>query len=99
MKTKSFISLLLLTSLIIAAAPPLSSRAADAPKADRPKIYDESADGAKQITDALASAKKEDKRVLLQFGANWCIWCHRLHKLFDTDKPISDKLKADYVVA
>ena len=59
---------------------------ADAPsKTARPAIYDEKADGAKQIADALVVAKKENKRVLLQFGANWCGWCHRLHGLFQTN--------------
>jgi thioredoxin-related protein len=72
---------------------------ADAPaKASRPSIYDENADGGKQIADALAVAKKEDKRVLLQFGANWCGWCHRLHKLFQTDEKIAAKLKEAYGV-
>ena len=72
---------------------------ADAPtKTARPAIYDEKADGAKQIADALAVAKKEDKRVLLQFGANWCGWCHKLHQLFATDEKIATRLKAAYVV-
>ena len=77
---------------------PSPARAADTPKAARPKIYDETADGAKQIASALALAKRENKRVLLQFGANWCGWCHKLHKLFETDKAIAKTLKADYVV-
>jgi thiol:disulfide interchange protein len=64
----------------------------------RPAIYDENADGAKQIADALAVAKKENKRVLLQFGANWCGWCHKLHKLCQTDADIAAKLKASFVV-
>ena len=64
----------------------------------RPAIYDTSADGAKQIADALAAAKKEHKRVLLQFGANWCGWCHKLHKLFESDARIAAKLKQSYVV-
>ena len=64
----------------------------------RPAIYDEQMDGAKQIDSALAVAKKEHKRVLLQFGANWCGWCHRLHHLFQTDPPIAAKLKEAYVV-
>lgn len=67
-------------------------------KATRPAIYDENADGAKQIADALAVAKKENKRVLLQFGANWCGWCHKLHKLFQSDTDIAAKLKEAYVV-
>jgi thioredoxin-related protein len=64
----------------------------------RSALYDEKAEGAKQIADALALARKENKRVLLQFGANWCGWCHRLHKLFQTDEIIAAKLKQAYVV-
>jgi thioredoxin-related protein len=64
----------------------------------RPAIYDEKADGAKQIADALAVAKKENKRVLLQFGANWCGWCHKLHKLCQTDPDIAAKLKDSFNV-
>ena len=72
---------------------------ADAPPTStRPAIYDEQADGAKQIAEALAVAKKENKRVLLQFGANWCGWCHRLHKLFQTDEKIAGKLQEAFVV-
>jgi len=72
--------------------------AADAPKGGRPNIYDESLDGSKQIAEAQVIAKKDHKRILLQFGANWCGWCHKLHKLFGSDKAISAELKADYVV-
>ena len=61
-------------------------------------VYDESADGEKQIAEALAAAKPENKRVLLQFGANWCGWCVKLHKLFHDDAAIAAELKAHYVV-
>ena len=72
---------------------------ADTPaKTSRPAIYDEKADGAKQIADALAVAKKQNKRVLLQFGANWCGWCHKLNKLCQTDPDIAAKLKDSFVV-
>ena len=63
-----------------------------------PDIYDESLDGSRQIAEALITAKKENKRVLLQFGANWCGWCHLLHDLFKCDEAISQRLKSDYVV-
>ena len=74
------------------------ARAAEEPKKARPDIYDEKADGTKQIAEALAMAKQEGKHVLLQFGANWCGWCHKLHTLFETDKAIAEKLKSSYVV-
>jgi thiol:disulfide interchange protein len=77
---------------------PLTTPAADSSNTERPKIYDVSADGSQQITNALATARKEHKVVLLQFGANWCGWCHKLHKLFASDKAIHEELKANYVV-
>jgi hypothetical protein len=38
---------------------------------ERPKLYDTSADGNKQVADALKAAKAENKRIILKFGANW----------------------------
>jgi thiol:disulfide interchange protein len=73
-------------------------QAGDTPPAAKINIYDESTDGSKQIAEALALAGKDGKRVLLQFAANWCIWCHRLHSLCATDKSIAARLKSDYVV-
>jgi thiol:disulfide interchange protein len=67
-------------------------------QASRSAIYDEQAEGTKQITKALATAKRKQKRVLVQFGANWCVWCHRLHALFQSDAKIAAALKAGYVV-
>jgi thiol:disulfide interchange protein len=64
----------------------------------RQDIYDESADGERRISEALKVAKRENKRVLLQFGANWCGWCHKLHKLFEIDPEIAATLKDSYVV-
>jgi len=77
----------------------LSAYGADSPATvSRPPIYDEKADGSQQIAVALEAAKKENKRVLLQFGANWCIWCHRLHNLCETNSEVSAKLRDAYIV-
>jgi thiol:disulfide interchange protein len=76
----------------------LPAQAPTHPKPDQSDIYDESADGSKQIADALMLARKEGKNVLLQFGANWCVWCHRLHGLYESDKEIAGILKNNYVV-
>ncbi len=88
-------------SAAVLAAPPTMDDSAGVPAASkpaRPSIYDESLDGFAQIAEALTVAQKENKCVLLQFGANWCGWCHLLHKLFETDRAVSERLKADYVV-
>ena len=62
----------------------------------RPDIYDKVADGEKQIAEALIQAKRDNKRVLLQFGANWCSWCHRLHDLFKKDSKVARVLLYEY---
>jgi len=63
------------------------------------KIYDELADGSEQVAKAIVLATKDHKRILLEFGANGCGWCIKLHKLFESDKTISEELKANYVFA
>ena len=72
--------------------------AAPATTPSRPAIYDRSADGAKQIEEALKAAKAGGKRVLLQFGANWCGWCHKLHALFKDNAEVAQALHENYVV-
>lgn len=89
---------LVLCTLFSLSVWPERVHAADAPKGTKPSLYDESANGLKQIADALVIAKKENKHVLLQFGANWCGWCHRLHKFFESDKDIAGTLKNGFVV-
>jgi thiol:disulfide interchange protein len=63
-----------------------------------PPHIDESTNTLKQISDALVIAKRDNKRVLLQFGSRGCTWCHLLHNLFEKDERITAELKSDYVV-
>ncbi len=54
------------TAALVLSALSYSIFGAEAPaKTDRPAIYDENADAAKQISAALSVAKKENKGVLL----------------------------------
>jgi thiol-disulfide isomerase/thioredoxin len=63
-----------------------------------PPIYDEQADARKTIDAALAKAKTENRRVLIQWGANWCGWCRLLHNLCATDPAIRKTLSYEYDV-
>ena len=65
---------------------------------EKPPIYDVDADFSAEVERALAQAKRENKRVLLMFGGNWCGWCHKLHELFEADAPIRDALASGYVL-
>ncbi len=60
-------------------------------------IYAKSADAGAQIAAALRSAKREHKRVLLDFGGNWCYDCHVLDLAFRRSD-LAPLLRADYVL-
>lgn len=68
----------------------------DAPR--KKAIYDESADARAQIKSAVERAGREHKRVLVQWGGNWCPWCIRLHELFKADRDIARTLQYEYEV-
>jgi thiol-disulfide isomerase/thioredoxin len=63
-----------------------------------PPVYDEQADGRKQVAAALAQAKKENRRVLIQWGANWCGWCKWLAGTMKSDAALRRKLQYEYDV-
>lgn len=89
-------ALLLLGALCLCAVPALRADP-QYPKMG-PDIYDIHADASAQISDALARASAEHKRVILDFGANWCIWCRRLHATFEKDPAVSSALGKSFVV-
>lgn len=81
----------------------LTCSADDPPKpapgaAPAAKVYDEKADAKALIDAALASAKRENRRVLIQWGGNWCSWCLLLHNRFTTDKGLAKTLRYEYDV-
>lgn len=67
------------------------------PKAG-PDIYDPQADGAQQIDQALHLAAADHRHVLLVFGANWCIWCRRLHDTFEHNEAVRQVLQSNFHV-
>jgi thioredoxin 1 len=84
--------------ICLGVASPWSAATAQTQKESRPNIYDESADGERQISDALTLAGKEKKNVLLLFGANSCVPCLKLHAFFEGEKTVSDALKTNFIV-
>jgi len=90
MRSLRHLALLLATALALHAAPEYPGRG--------PDIYDTEADGEQDIARALHAAKAGHKHVLLQLGANWCIWCRRLHQTFEENAEIAALLKQRFVV-
>ena len=65
---------------------------------DSTSIYASKTSAADQIKAALDRASRSNRRVLLDFGADWCPWCRALHKLMTEDKDIRHKLASEYEV-
>jgi thiol:disulfide interchange protein len=68
----AFIAAVLLTPAVLPAQAQFSPR----------HIYNENADPHAEIRDAIATAAREHKRVILDFGGNWCGDCQVLDYYF-----------------
>jgi thioredoxin-related protein len=60
--------------------------------------FDPARDAQKDIQDAVTEAKKFNKRIFLDVGGDWCIWCHRLDSLFIQHKDLDEYLNKHFVV-
>jgi hypothetical protein len=47
-----------------------------------PHLYNGNANAKKEIAETIVDAKKDNKRILLVFGGNWCYDCHVLDTCF-----------------
>lgn len=80
---------------------PPSETLITAPAKEKPKrepIYDVDADGEQLIATAVKRARLEDKHVLIEWGGNWCGWCHKLHDVFKSDELVSPIVAEQYVL-
>jgi thioredoxin 1 len=60
-------------------------------------IYDETADAHAEVRDALARAAREHKRIILDFGGNWCGDCQVLNIYFHRE-PNAALLADNYIL-
>ena len=75
-------------TMAVPTAPPTLAAipsASVAPAQTQKSLYDEQADARADIAAALTASKADGKRVLLDFGADWCIDCHVLAAYLDSD--------------
>jgi len=82
----------------VAQQPGSGANPKNAGRQPRPAIYDKSTDANAQLERACERANKENKRILLMFGGDWCGWCHKLHGLFTSNPEIRTTLSNEYVL-
>lgn len=60
--------------------------------------YSESRDPAEDLSQAIAEAQRSERRILLEIGGEWCVWCHILDDFLKEQDSIATRLKENFVV-
>jgi thioredoxin 1 len=95
-KCASIAIVLLATCLAQAQGPADFARVLDAATPQR-GLYPANEDAQQQIASRLLRAKKEGKRLLLVFGADWCYDCHVLEKAFHS-RELTNTVQNNFLV-
>ena len=64
---------------------------------DLPVKFEPSRDAAKDVATAVATAKAQGKRVLVDVGGEWCAWCHILDRFIAHNADVRALRDANYV--
>jgi len=97
MKMKSVI---MIAVCLLAALSASAKHAKKAPPPAPPKIsssYDMSRNPAKDLQDAIAEATRTKKRILLEVGGDWCVYCNIMDTTFESHPQLRKVRDAHYV--
>ncbi len=60
--------------------------------------FDPSRNPGQDLKDAVVEAQKSNRRIILDVGGDWCIWCHRIDNFIDSNKDVSSQLHNHFIV-
>jgi thioredoxin-related protein len=60
--------------------------------------FDPKANPVLDLKKAVTAAKKENKRIILDVGGEWCIWCHRIDQFIEENTDIYKFMHNNFVV-
>jgi thiol:disulfide interchange protein len=60
--------------------------------------YDPARDPAADLAVAVERARASSRRILLEVGGEWCIWCHILERFLAEHDAVCEELEARFVV-
>ena len=64
---------------------------------DLPTRFDPARDAAADVAHAVALAKAQGKRVIVDVGGEWCSWCHILDRFIAAHADVRSLVDANYV--
>lgn len=88
---------ILLVSLLLASSFLFAQEIDSTKKAERIK-FDPASNPEQDLKQAITLAQESNKRILLDVGGEWCIWCHRLDEFFENNPDIKKYMTDNFVV-
>jgi thioredoxin-related protein len=65
--------------------------------ADLPVTFDPARDASSDVAHAVALARSQGKRVIVDVGGEWCTWCHIMDRFIDANDDVRALIDANYV--
>ncbi len=62
-----------------------------------PLKFDHERDAASDISETIKLAKESGKRILLDVGGEWCVWCHRLDDFIESNKDLKELIDKNFL--
>ena len=84
-------------ALGVAAASARKDRKAAAPANKSAATYDATRNPAKDLHDAIARATKANKRILLEVGGDWCVYCNIMDETFESHPQLQKARDSSYI--
>ena len=97
-KTLTFTLREMMKKIIILSLLLLTQQAFGKGLADYSLAYDPARDASVDFKQAVFDAKNSRKLVLLEFGGDWCVWCHRLDAFIAKNPTIEKELNEVFVL-
>lgn len=95
---KKILFILLLVVLPVAAINSSPQKGNEKNKYVPVTVFDNTRDSEKDLADAVVEAKRSNRRILLDVGGTWCIWCRKFDKFLEENKEVANYLNKNYVV-
>jgi len=61
-------------------------------------VYDPARDPAEDVQQAISIAQRENKRIMLELGGDWCIWCKYMDDFYASHPDILQYRAENYVL-
>lgn len=62
------------------------------------KLFDPLRNPAEDLKVTIVDAAKSNKRIILDVGGDWCVWCHRIDAFMNNTKEVKSLLEENYIV-